>query len=255
MIKHLLSLLFLLLSSALAADIGITPPRLELSGRPGETVSATVTVLTTAPAEQQIATELSDWSLDPEGDIVFLPASSFIYSASDWLNLDMTDFILESSGSQEVRVSLSIPADTALEGTYQSMVFFTVVPVQTETSGVGVLTTTRIGLAVYLTITGTEAPELELLDFYQEDDNSLSLAILNLGNTMSRLSGVVELRDETGAMKYRLEVPDVPVLRDSERELRLEFPEALESGFYVALALVQESYGGLMVGELNLQVP
>ena len=55
--------------------------------------------------------------------------------------------------------------------------------------------------------------------------------------------------------KYLIEVPDFPVLRESERELTLPVPESVEPGFYVALALVEDSRGGLLVGELPIDIP
>ncbi len=239
---------------AVAADIGISPPRLELVAQPGATLVATVTVLTTAASEQQITSELSDWTLDLNGNLVFFPPGSLSHSASPWLELDASDFILEPRGAREVRLALAVPEGA--EGTYQSMVFFTVLPPPGETqTGVGVITTARIGLAVYVTIAGTERGGSALLDLYQVDDRSLAAIVANTGNTVMRLGGAIELRDETGAVQHRLDVPDVPVLRESEREVVLTLPPALEPGFYVALALIEDSRGGLLAGELPLEVP
>jgi hypothetical protein len=70
-----------------------------------------------------------------------------------------------------------------------------------------------------------------------------------------RLAGAVELRDESGAVRYRLEVPDVPVLRESERAVTFDLPAEIEPGLYVALALIEDSRGGVLAGELLLEVP
>jgi hypothetical protein len=244
---------FALAAVAQAADIGISPPRLELSGSPGQTLTATVTVLTSAASEQQIAADVSDWTMDAAGNLIFFPPGSLPFSASPWLALDATDFILAPRGNREVRLALTIPDDA--EGTFNSMVFFTVVPPPGATQGVGVVTTTRVGLTVYVTVAGTERGGSELLDFYRRDARTLTAVIANSGNTVMRLSGVIELRDESGRAVHRLDVPDVPVLRDSERELTLALPEDLAPGFYVALALIQDSRGGLLAGELPLEVP
>jgi hypothetical protein len=135
------------------------------------------------------------------------------------------------------------------------MAFFTVVPPPTEGSGVGVVTTTRVGLTVYVTVAGTEQGGAEFVDLYASDDRTLTATILNGGNTVMRLGGVVELRDEAGEVVRRLEVPDVPVLRESERELDFALPADLPSGFYVALALIEDSRGGVLAGELAFDVP
>jgi hypothetical protein len=252
--KRFLAFIFFLTAFAHAADIGLSPPRLELIVEPGETVTETVTLLTDAVQEQQIQVLLEDFTLDPKGDLVTLPIASLEYSASNWLEPEVTDFVLAGGEGQEFRFSVTVPNDTSLAGTYHTMVFFTVVPPPTETSGVGVVTTARIGLAVYVTVASTEQGGSELVDFFQEDDASLTFAVANTGNTVMRLAGRIELRDEAGETKYALEVPDVPVLRESEREVRIELPEDLEPGFYTALALIEDSRSGLLVGDLQFEV-
>ena len=245
----------LLLVTARAADIGLSPPRLQLSGRPGETISETVTVLTQSAGSQQIGVSVSDWLLDPEGRLVLLPPGGGDNSASAWLEPEAEGFEISGEQNRPFRISVTIPQDADLNGTYRTMVFFTVVPPPDENSGVGVVTTTQIGLAVYVTVAGTEETGSELVDFFQPDDASLTLSIANTGNTVMRLGGTVELRDEAGETRYRLEVPDVPVLRESDRDVTLTLPEGVEPGFYVALALAEDSRGGLLVGELPIEVP
>lgn len=242
-----------LLAAAHAADIGISPPRLDLTGPPGSTVSGTVTVITSATGEQQIAVDLGDWTMDVRGDMAFFEAASLAFGASEWIALDIEAFVLRDGGTREVRVDVTFPDDA--DGTHQAMVFFTVLPPASEAPGVGVITTTRVGLTVYATAEGTERNGAELVDLYQLDDRTLAVVLVNHGNTVMRLGGVLEIRDDGGEAVRRLEVPDVPVLRESERELTFVLPADLASGFYVALALIQDSRGGILAGELPFEVP
>jgi hypothetical protein len=66
-------LLALWIPAALAADIGISPPRLELVGAAGERLTATITVITSARTEQQVAAEIGDWTMDFRGEMAFFP--------------------------------------------------------------------------------------------------------------------------------------------------------------------------------------
>jgi hypothetical protein len=243
-----------LLTTAHAADIGISPPRLELTVEPGETITEAITLLTDAVQEQQLQVIIEDFTLDPKGDLSTLPAGSLEHSASNWLQPELSDFVIAGGEGREFRISVTVPDDASLVGTYHGMVFFTVVPPPTETSGIGVVTTARIGLAIYVTVASTEQGGSELVDFFQEDDGSLTFAVANTGNTVMRLAGRIELRNEAGETKYALEVPDVPVLRESEREVTIELPEDIEPGFYTALALVEDSRSGLLVGDLTFEV-
>ena len=238
---------------AFAADIGISPTRLELEGTPGGTIVTTARVLTTADTEQLIAIHLSDWVMGVSGSLTFLAADTTATSAASWLVVEVSELVLPPSGTRDLRLDVSLPEDA--EGTHHAMVFFTVVPPPRDDRAVGVATTTRIGLTVYVTVTGTERSGSELVDMYQPDEDSLTAVILNTGNTVMRLGGVVEIRDEAGDVVRRLDVPDVPVLRESERELTFALPDDLESGFYVALALIEDSRGGILAGELPFDVP
>jgi hypothetical protein len=247
--------LIALLTIAHAADIGVSPGRLELTIAAGEPFVTTISVLTSAGAEQQIAASIGDWTIDPTGRTVFLPPGSTAASASTWIELDADDFILPPRSRRVVRLQIDVPADAGLEGTYQTVLFFTVVPPPSEARGVGVVTTTRVGLIAYITIAGTERSGSELVDLYHSDDRTITAVILNTGNTVMRLGGEIQLRDEAGEVRHTIEVPDVPVLRESERELTFDLPDGLEPGFYVALALIQDSRGGVLAGELPLEVP
>lgn len=243
----------LTLAAAHAADIGIAPPRLDLVAVAGESVTGTVTVITSAPGEQRIAAEIGDWTMDLRGEMAFFAPGSIVNGASKWITLDVEEFALTGGGSREVRVDVALPPDA--DGTYQAMVFFTVLPPPSEAAGVGVLTTTRVGLTVYVTAAGTERAGSALIDLYQSDARALTAVVVNTGNTVMRLSGVVEIRDDAGEVVRRLEVPDVPVLRESERELAFALPDDLPTGFYVALALLEDSRGGVLAGELPFDVP
>lgn len=256
MIRPWLVALLALTAVAHAADIGISPSRLELRARPGDTVSTVITVLKTSGSDQQVATEIDDWTLDVAGEIAFREAGSLDHSASPWLTVDVPEFVLApGSTQQEVRVEVAVPADASLAGTYHSVLFFTVVAAPEDTGPVGVTTTTRVGLIVYVTIEDTEQVEVELADFYDVDETTLALVVANVGNTMVRVGGVVELRNEEGDLVRSLPLPQVPVMRDAEREVRLALPDDLEPGFYVALALVDDGRGDLLVGELLLDLP
>jgi hypothetical protein len=252
---RLLAILSLALVAALAhaADIGISPPRVALVGSPGETITTTVSVITTAGSDQIIAGDVGDWTIDIHGALRLFPAGTLAHGLGAWIALESDEMILPPHSGREVRVSITIPDDA--EGTHNGMVFFTVVPPVSESGGIGVTQTARVAFTVYVTVDGTEVNGSDLVDLYQDDERSLTAVIVNTGNTVMRLGGAVELRDESGAVRHRLSVPDAPVLRESERELRLPLPADIEPGFYVALALIEDSRGGLLVGELPFDVP
>ena len=254
MIRTLLTIgLLAALASGMAADIGISPPRVDLAGVPGQRLTTTVTVLTMSEREQQVEAEVSDWTMGVSGDIAFFPSGTLPTSSGPWIDFDAFDFVLEPGGGREVRLDVTVPEDA--EGTHHAMVFFTVVPPPTEASGIAVVTTSRVAFTVYVTVSGTEVRGSELVDLYMPGPDAITAVVVNTGNTVMRVGGHVELRDEDGVVRHRLEVRDTPILRESERELTFRLPDDLPSGFYVALALIEDSRGGILAGELPFDVP
>lgn len=252
----LLSILALgFVPTGFATDIGISPPRVALTGRPGETLTATVDVVAGAGKAQQIEVRASDWTLDSDGNVTVLPAGAGPASATAWVTPETDAFELESDSTRPFRISVTIPDDPTLAGTYASLVFFRVVPDVPAASGVAVVTTTQIGFTLYVTVAGTETTGSALTDLYLAQGRAVHLAVRNDGNTLMRLNGRVELRDEAGEVMDTLPVDDVPVLRESEREISLALPDDVSPGTYVALALVEDSRGGLLSGQALIDVP
>lgn len=250
----LAALVATLLGAAFAIDIGISPGRVNLNAQPGETVTTTVDVITGAGATQQIAVDVSDWTLDAAGDLVLLPVGQ-AGGAGAWITPEADAFEIAGGTSRPFRVSVTVPDRQDVAGTYPAMVLFAVVPPASAREGVAVVTTTQIAFTVYVTIAGTETSGSRLSDMYFDPDAGIVLTIANEGNTVMRLGGRVELRDETGAVRYTLPLDDVPVLRESEQDVSVALPPDVEPGFYVALALVEDSRGGLLTGQTQLELP
>jgi P pilus assembly chaperone PapD len=234
--------------------IAISPARSELVVEPGQSATSLVTVMNDAEIERDISVEVEDWYIDDQGEIFFVPSNSLATSASSWIAPQETLFTLAAKSESEFRITVTAPSDPNLVGTYHSVVFFRVntPPAADGQSNLGV--GARVGYILYITIAGTEQVAVNMVDFFQEEQE-LILVTNNDGNTSVRLSGTVELRDEAGNVAYALAVPDVPLIRESQREIRIPLPEDIKSGFYVALALVDTSQGNKVVGELPLTVP
>jgi hypothetical protein len=152
-----------------------------------------------------------------------------------------------------VRVSVVVPPDSKLKGTYQTVVFFSTSATPTSGQGTRFLTKQRLGLIVYVTISSTETKGSALSDMYL-DVRKLMVVVANSGNTLMRASGSVEIRDQSGKTVASLPVGDEAVMRNSERDLALSLPKDLAPGYYVALAVIDDSRGGSLVGQLPFQL-
>jgi hypothetical protein len=243
-----------LMSAATAADIGLSPPRLDLTVPRGATTTETATVFSTADQPMDLAVTTSDWVQSDTGDLSFVSAGGDPYGASHWITLSTDVASVPANGSLEYRFSVSVPGDPAVEGTYKTVVFFTTQPQGAATAGNSLRTRQRLGLVVYVTVAGTAKPALSISDFYSSG-KKLFLTLANDGNVVTRLGGAIQLRDQAGTTVASLPIPDRPVQRGGVLTLPFDLPKDLKSGFYVALALVKPDNVPVQAGQLQLTVP
>lgn len=246
------AILFALLtamSAASAADIGLSPARLSLTAAPGGTVRGETTVFSTSTKPVTLTVSTGDWTQDSSGKLTFLPPGKADFSATPWATLSASSVQVPPGGSSTVGISFKVPDDPSLAGTYQTVVFFETNASPSQSGGAQLLTKQRLGLVVYLTIAGTGKDGSKLSDMYV-DGHDLMVVLTNTGNTLMRASGRVELRNGSGKTVATLPISDVPVMRGSERDLGLSLPKDLAPGYYVALAVINDSRGSSLVGQL-----
>jgi len=245
--------LLIAMSAAYAADIGLSPARLSLTAPPGGTVSGQTTVFSTSAHPVGLTVSMGDWTQAADGKLTFLPAGAADHSATPWATLSTTSLVVPPNGNSIVRVTFKVPNDPKLAGTYQTVVFFETQGKPSSAGSTQLLTKERLGLVVYLTIAGTGTSGSKLSDMYLQG-RDLMVVLSNSGNTLMRATGNVEIRDKSGKTVAKMPVRDVPVMRGSERDLTLALPKDLGPGYYVALALIDDSRGGSLVGQLPFQL-
>lgn len=249
----LLSLIISAMSLAAAGGVALSPVRLDLTLPPGAQQTEVVHLYTTGAADLPLSATVSDWTLSPSGTLSFLPMGSVEYSASSWVSLEASQTTVPGKGQTAFRLQLAVPRDASLAGTYHTVVFFATQPTAPQTTGLGIVTRQRIGLIIYVTIAGTQRNASSLQDFYR-DGNKLWLVVDNSGNTLMRYSGTIEFRDREGATLKTVPISGGVVLRGSSETISVPTPAGLKSGFYVALALVKDDRGGVLAGQLPLQI-
>src|SRR5690606_26066476 len=89
-----------------------------------------------------------DWRRLPEGDHVYLEPATLERSASRWIQVAPSEFLLESEGRNTVRFTVSIPEEVDLQGTHWSMLFFESSGRPAQGAGSNVRVVQRIGVKV-----------------------------------------------------------------------------------------------------------
>lgn len=248
----LLLTILCLMSVGFAADIGLSPPRIEVAIPRGGTVTEVVSLISTGGKAQELAVSKGDWAQDESGRIAFLPPGQGDFSATSWVTLSSDVLALPADGQSRFRFTVSVPSNDALRGTYRTVVFFETSPSAPQKQGNTIRMKQRLGLILYVTVAGTEVNGSKVSDMYAEGQ-TIHAIVSNTGNTLMRYSGSIEVRDSAGATVTSVPLASGPILRESDRDVSVAMPD-LPTGYYVLLLLLKDSRGGLLTGQLPYEV-
>ena len=259
-------LLALGLASPLAAQLGVSPTRFELSleGRPS---TQSVRVFNFGKRDVNIQVSVVNWDLDEHNKVRHLPPTE--QSLDQWIVVNPVRFAIPAGSSQTVRFSIR-PKLRPAPGEHRAMIYFQQLPAEKdETPGLDVLY--RLGLGIYgyvgeitrkaelhsvtvkgriawFDITSQGSANVRLQGQYalwpaaSYPGTAKTGLIENLGKPETVLpAGILE----AGALPA-----GTPVLPGDRRQVPLELHQPLPAGNYVL-----DLNGTLGDAELNLAVP
>ena len=159
--------LFPTLSVAAEGSFMVRPAKVELSGKPGETLHAVITLGNQlgAPATFTVSYEDVAAGQNPEDSVTLLGEKRGPYPLRDLLRAPHT-VSLVSGEEERVPVSVVIPADATPGGLYGSVIF---TPVRTKGAG-NVVPDSRIGVLFFVRVQG-EAKESGKLSLFETFNN------------------------------------------------------------------------------------
>jgi len=231
-----LTLLFPFLLPALAQlDLALSPARLELSLPKGGEVVEVVRLTNGLDREEPLSVRLTPFTLTPRGEVVESPERNLC----PHLIVTPTAFTVPPRGTAEVRLTLKAPLEG--EGTLACLVLFSAEPRPAQVGGVRLTTSPALGLAVYLTLRGTERPALRAR--VGGEGKALPLLLENPGNVLERLTGEARVFDGEGKEVARLPLAELPVFPGGYRELALEPETPLPPGRYRVVLILESAYG------------
>jgi hypothetical protein len=72
----------------------------------------------------------------------------------------------------------------------------------------------------------------------QQKGVGFTLSLQNTGKVHYRTKGLITVKDSNGNKAFEVGLPDVPVLPESEREIKVTYEKPIPKGEYSALAVV-----------------
>ncbi len=252
----LLGLLAALLASgaSISGSIGVGPLTIIVDLGPGESGSGYFKVINDGQNPEEVTISLADWSLAPDGGIQFAEPGSLEGSLASWLAYSPATFRLEPGQLQRVDFTITVPPGA--RGDHWSLFFVEGSEVTPVAETTGALTTTvgvkvRYGIKVFQRDPmSTKVGKITGLELLATEPLRLKLAFSNTGEgALFRVTGRVEIRDDTGTTVRTLPIEEFTVLPGGTRELILEAEgERLPPGDYIALAIID--FGGdYLVGQ------
>jgi hypothetical protein len=266
--KSVLSLVFLLaLASPLAAQIQIAGDlTVERSQRPGERGQAVIVVDNTGQEAVEVKVYQSDYRFFADGTIEYASGGEYERSNASWVTWSPSLLTIPPRESAQISVTIEVPVDTALPGTFWSLLL--VEPVDSrETADVEPVEeleirfrqVIRYGIQI---VTNVVLPDLvaspalrfENPRFLREEGVRLLEAdIVNSGDLWIRPTYFCEVYDPLGTMVARIELPQKRIYPGTSVRVSFRFPD-LEAGVHKALVVADGGGDRLYGAQYTLRI-
>lgn len=252
-----LSWIFWALPAAAQVDLVISPIRVEHQVPPGGSETNIIQVRNESAKPERVRVYLEDWSMDKTGNITYARPGKNPNSCAPWMQVNPTDFRLDPGGTREVRYTLTVPPG-AKPGSYWTAIMFEAMPTQEgKPAGKKMGVHGRIGAIIYETL---GAPEIkaDFQDFKVQTGKKEPVFILTLANGGTgfyrlRKSYIV-IKNSQGVEAARLEVPEVPLLPGTLRELEIKLDKPLPKGEYLAEAVLDVGRRDFLGRKINFKI-
>ena len=199
----------------------VSPPRFELTAKPGEKVRQVVEIGNAGTQAAKYHFKTADWTLDKTGGVSF-DESLQPGSCRPWVAIEKREVTVAGGGKYRYRFEVAPPADAPtgecrfallIEGDEQAV---------KAANGPPVPVAGRIGVIVYLSIGGA-VPKLELVGSQVATINGEATPVLqikNSGNAHGRLDGFLSGTD-AGGKKLEFSLSTLPILPGETRGISL----------------------------------
>lgn len=242
--------------AAAQLDLVVSPIRAEHQVESGASETNVIQVKNEGKKPERIKVYLEDWQLDAKGNVTYSRAGKNPHSCSAWMQVNPTDFRLDP-GTREVRYTLTVPPGSK-PGTYWTAIVFEGMPsLEGKAVGRAVGVHGRIGVVVYETV-GKPEIKAAFNDFQIHPGKgklTFNLALANSGSAFFRLKkSWISLKNSQGQEVSRIEVPDIPVLPGTSRNLEFSKDLTLPPGEYLAEAVLDVGRTALLGSKKNFSI-
>lgn len=199
----------------------ISPPRFELTMKPGERTRQVIEISNSSAQAATYKVYTADWTIGPDGGVTFQTELES-RSCRPWAAIERREITVPAGGRYRFRFEVEPPADTPVRECRFAVMIEGAEQMARTQAGVNIPVSGRIGVIVYANIGGA-APRLQVLGAEVADINGQKVPVLqvnNLGDAHGRLDGFLTGTDASGR---RLEFypSSLPILPLETRKISL----------------------------------
>ena len=220
-------------------SISISPIRVEHLVSQGEKGTDIISVTNDGTASTRLKVSIEDWALTRGGNPMFMKVESNPYSCAGWIRINPVDFRIDPGQTKDVRYTIAVP-EGAEDGGFRAAILFETVPDVTPGEKVKrVYLKGRIATILY-EVVGKPVPQghaNSLKAITKKEGMDFILALQNTGKIHFRTKGSITVKDSNGDKAFEVQLPDVPVLPESEREVKVSYDKPIPIGKYTATAV------------------
>lgn len=232
-----------------AADVSmvVSPPRIDIEGKPGETYQKTVKVTNSSDKELILKAMTIDFIVqDDAGTPVKVSESaSGRYLASPWFTLDRSELVIPPKGTEQLIVAVTVPAD-ALPGGHYAGVFFEPQLARGLKQTVS-YTSTQVGSLFGITVAGDIKYDALIKDFHTQSNLAeygpihFTATVENQSDTHISPKSKIVIHDMLGRQLEEIKLDDLNVFPYTSRTLKGTWETVWGLGRYTATLSV--AYG------------
>ena len=221
--------------------VEVSPPVLLHEGGTGGPVDGAFTVKNPSRVPLRVRVYLSDWHYRGDGTPNYLDPGSVPRSLASYVTFNPAELLLDPEESAEVRYTVDLPPDVD-PGSYWGVIFMEGEDPDPEPGFKLANFNVRVGHVVYVDVPplrrdGRITSIFGLPPGEPDGPYTLRIEYANIGNAIQKLDGYIELRDATGAVLLRDEMPAVVSLPGDAVWRTFDVYGPLDPGNYTALVV------------------
>lgn len=248
------------------AQITVSPARLFFEGKPGETVSRTITLNNNGKIPYEFKVGLKDWKRDLLGNKLYDEPGKLQHSNAKSIKLNESTVVIAPGELKKVVVYMEVPKSGIDSISTNSMLFFTqniADDMQTNAS-IGLKVGFEYGVQIFYTPYGAKPGDLEFLEFNylgasdKGKDNSISIKYRNTGGLNK--TGVLqfEITNKKTGEELKMDRVDLAIMPFDSQEVKVNLPKNITEGEYLIVAMLSsdtyQSKSTLKVAKKNIYV-